>query len=271
MVRCNWFFIGLIILLSGCREQSEPKLELEGHWVVDHGFDDDCQVTASFFAHDMMALSFYSLVDDACQSEFYGIEDNAVSIGFLSSRNDYFNEEGNLAVDLQSIEHSRWLKVGLNFAETAAGLRGVIVSTENDSSGLLNPLLNTQFALTPVADNWYAYARGIWGSGCQSADAANDCEVLEFLSTGTALYRRYKNCNEDLICDAEEDFAAVFFALRDVEKIAEDKYRLDVVVYKSGSSVKGSPAIIVLAPGSLKFSGLADFHSLTRNPVVSSQ
>lgn len=272
MVRCNWFFIGLIILLSGCREQSEPKLELEGHWVVDHGFDDDCQVTASFFGEDMMALSFYSLVDDACQSEFYGIE-SYTAMTDLNSRKDYFNEEGNLAVDFQFREHTQRLGGNLSFAETAAGLSGTIVSAENGSTGLLNPLLNTPYILTALPEDWFSTLRGAWGEECLYATDGRECEALEFLSETIGRYGRYGQCNANLICNKEYTAAYFLYALRYVEKLSDDQYRLELVIYGPGSDARpaGSPASVLVSPERLEMIGLTAYYPLTRYPVVSAQ
>ena len=88
-----------MVLLTACEEDTPPQLNLAGHWIVEHGFfENQCQVGATF-TDELMVLTFYSLLDGACQPELFGIENNALPIQ-IYEKEDYLNENGTLSADI---------------------------------------------------------------------------------------------------------------------------------------------------------------------------
>lgn len=272
MSNCRWFFsFFLVFLLTACNDEIQPKLDLHGHWIVDHGFQEDCQVTASFHDGQLWALTFYSVEEGACQPERYGIENNALLIETVAKK-DYFNDDGDLTAELQVVVVPGWQMEGtLRITETSTGVLGSIVSTR-DPAGLLEPLLKPDYKLRHVSEDWFRSLRGAWGSGCDPVEAGGGCEVFEFSSAMIGRYRQYERCSESLKCSIERsiDFA---YAPRNVEKIAEGKYKLELVIFGPGSddNPPGQPITLILSHDSLEAIGNGIFYPLISLPVVSAQ
>src|SRR5690606_13640219 len=126
------------------------------------------------------------------------------------------------------------------------------------------------YTLTRVPEDWFSYLSGRWSSGCDAIGADGGCEVLEFQSQTIGKYRQFGRCNERLECGTQE-LSDFIYALRNVEKIAEDEYRIDMVIFGpgSGDGPPGGPAKFVLSPGSLELVGEGKFYPLVDLPVVS--
>jgi hypothetical protein len=269
MSKCRWLFFSFIILLSACKGELQPNLELEGHWIVDHGLDDGCQVGASF-THNIFALTFYSLKEGACQPEHYGIQEDALLIS-ITSKKDYFNDGGALATELQVLESERFFKATLRLTETASGLTGSIVSVQNDPDDLLKPLLEPTYTLTRVPEDWFSLLRGSWGLGCDPVEASGQCRILEFNSTLIGRYSDYEGCYERLKCERLQQSSEFVIGLRNVKPIAEGKYQLDLVIFGPGSdgNPPGSSGTLLLSKDSLELVGEGRFNRLVNRPVVS--
>lgn len=265
----RWIFIGVTLLSGACGGKFQPTLELDGHWVVDHGFDDDCKVTVSFYDNQMMALSFYSLAEGACQPERYGIRGDAVLID-IASKKDYVDGDGALATELQILVHDLWLRKTLRLTETASGLRAVIVSSEDNEMELLKPLLNQNFTLAAVPTDWFLQLRGEWDAGCDPVKLSGSCEILEFRSDVIGQHRMYEKCNEELECDIHRHTTDFLYGLRHREVLSDGTYKIDIVIFGPGSGDRpaGQSLSMIVSAESIEMEG---FETLTRPkklPVV---
>lgn len=268
MGTCRWFFIGMALLFSACGGKEQPRLELHGYYRVDHGFDDNCQVTATFYENQGLVLGFYSLVEDACQPEHYGIRGDAV-LAEIISKKDYFDDEGALATELQVHVHDLWLTVTLRLTETATGLRAVVMAADDDVMGLLDPLLNADFALAAAPTDWFQLLQGVWGIGCDPIGTGS-CEVLEFRSDIMGETRIYRNCNSDLEC-RDADFPNKFlYVVRNVEKLTDDRYKIDIATFgaRSDDSPEAISATLIVSSDSLELVGFGTYTRLAKTPVV---
>ncbi len=266
---CRWLLVGMTLLFSACGGKVQPTLELDGHWVVGHGFDDDCRVTASFYDNQMMVLSFYSLVAGACQAERYGIEGDAVMID-ITAKKDYFDGDGVLATEVQMFVHDLWLKGTLRLTEAPSGLRAVVVSSEDDATGMLNPLFNKDFNLTAVPTDWFPLLRGRWGVGCDPAKPSGVCEILEFQSDVLGRHRLYEKCNDNFTCDINLSSTDFFYAVRNIEKLADGRYIIDIVVFGpgSGDGPAGETLTLILSDERLEMVGFETLTRLEKLPIV---
>lgn len=268
MSTCRWLFIGITLLLSACGGKLQPHLELHGYWRVDHGFDDNCQVTATFYKDVTLVLSFHSLVGDACQPEHYGIRGNAVILN-ITSKKDYFDSQGALATELQVLIHDIWLTGTLRLTETATGLRAVMVAADDDAMGLLVPMLNKDFTLTAEPTDWFQLLRGAWGKNCDPV-VPSSCPVLEFSSDIHGATTVYRNCNQELEC-LSADFSDVFvYVVSNVEKLGDDKYKIDIATFgaRSDDSPEAYSATLILSGDVLDTGEYETYTRLTKLPVV---
>lgn len=264
----RWLFVSMTLLLSACGGKLQPNLELHGYWRVDHGFDDNCQVTATFYNNQALVLSFYDLVDGACQPEHYGIRGDAVAID-IESKKDYFDSEGALATELQVRIHDIWLNGTLRLTETATGLRAVTVAADDDAMGLLDPLLNTDFILAPAPTNWHQSLRGLWGMGCDAVGPSS-CQVLEFISDMRGETREYRNCNQELECLSAGFPNDFVYVVGNAEKLSEDEYKIDIATFgaRSDDSPEALSATLILSGDNLKLGNYATYTRLKKLPVV---
>lgn len=172
------------LLLTACKVEPTPSLDLEGHWIVDHGIlENQCQVGATF-TDEVMILTFHSTIEGACQPELYDIENAALPIK-IDQRSDYRDKEGNPVVNLAVSITQREVEGEILLRETEDRLEGGI-SFANDPKGLLEPLVGLPYKLTPLADDWFAGLKGMWGGFCEeptdqsSAAEAEICVAIEF-------------------------------------------------------------------------------------------
>jgi hypothetical protein len=268
MSTCRWFLMGMTLLLGACGGKLQPNLELHGYWRVEHGFDANCQVTATFYENQILILSFYSLTDGACQPEHYGIRGDAVALD-ITSKKDYFDGEGALATELQVRIHDIWLKATLRLTETATGLRAVMVAAENDAMGLLDPLLNADFSLAAAATHWFQPLRGMWGIGCDPAGPGT-CQVLEFRSEMIGETRVYRNCSAELECTGGDFPNEFFYVVRNIETLTEGKYKIDIATFgaRSDDTPEALSATLIVSSDQLELAGYETYARLTKSPVV---
>lgn len=268
MSTCRWLFVSMTLLLSACGGKLQPNLELRGYWRVDHGFDEHCQVTAIFFSNRTLILSFYSLVEGACQQEHYGIRGDAVILD-ITSKKDYFDGEGALATELQVRIHDLWLTGTLRLTETATGLRAVMVAADDDVMGLLDPLLNTDFTLAAAPTDWYRSLQGLWGIGCDPVGPSS-CQVLEFASDLHGKTREYRNCNQELECLSASFPNDFVYVVGNAEKLTEDEYKIDIATFgaRSDDSPEALSATLILSGDNLKLGNYATYTRLKKLPVV---
>lgn len=241
----KWLFVIVACFLSACGDEVQPSLVLKGHWVVQHGFDNDCQVSVSFYDEEWLLMTFYSFAGDACQPERYGVQNNLLMINF-SEKRDYFNEAGALAADMQFSVSDLQLKGTLRFTETVTGLSGMIMSAQNDPENLLRSLLATNYTLTRVSEEWFLHLRGAWGTGCDPVDDEGGCEVLVFSSEMDGQYRQYEQCHAPLMCEVLHDSADLVYALRNAEKLTDDSYVVDLVILGPGSGDRPPGEVVTL-------------------------
>ena len=255
MSTCRWLFIGITLLLSACGGKLQPHLELHGYWRVDHGFDDNCQVTATFHDNQVMVLGFYDLVEGACQLEHYGIEGTATMFD-ITSKKDYFDNEGALATELQvqGFIHRQTVKGVMRLTETVTGMRAVMTAVDGDANGLLGPLHNTDLTLTAAPTDWLQSLQGPWGAGCDPV-GSDLCEVLEFRSYLLRVTTTYRDCDSALECSSASIPNYFVYVIRNFEKLDDDRYRVDIVVLGPGSDANpnGITSTIILSDENLEF------------------
>jgi hypothetical protein len=269
--RCSWlFWIPVFFLLSACQDEVQPKLDLAGHWIVDHGFHHGCQVGATFEQDRVLILTFFSLQEGACEPERYGIEGGVLSLD-IDSKRDYFNDEGSLTAELQvSLHWPRYLSGTLQITETSAGMTGLIVSTSHDPEDLLAPLLERVYGLTRVPRDWFGALQGRWG--CDPTETGGTCEVIEFLTDTLGRFRMYEGCNEHLECDRQTESSEFIYALRNVETLSQGAYRIDLATFGpgSGDGPPARPATLMLTQDYLEMSE-SRFYPLMSLPLVTGQ
>lgn len=250
------FFLALLALLSACNQDQETEtaeLDLRGHWTIDHGFYEACQVNATF-TDTQLILTFYSHEEDACLPEFYGIEDDALAIR-IDDKQDYFEEDGTLATTLQ-VSAPDYHTVGtLSLKKTQSGLIGDIVAA-NDPHNLLEPLLDPLYPMTPLSEDWLQLASGSWGVSCDELGfyyhAGDMCEVFEFTSSTQGAMTSYGGVStsdsggeEELQSEREE----VTFAVRNIEAFANGTYQLHLVMQADKDTIGTIPLVMTLEEG----------------------
>lgn len=180
----RWLVLTLISLLTACGEDTkQPVLDISGHWNIDHGFLDSCQVNVTF-TDEQMLLSFYSLEEGACHPEAYGIDNNVLPVR-IDSKQDSFAEDGTLTTTLQVSAPDYRAEGTILLWQTEQGLAGSITSA-SDPFKLLEPLLEPTYELSYLPDQWVSKVLGNWSVPCEEVMlnhvGTELCEVIEFTS-----------------------------------------------------------------------------------------
>jgi hypothetical protein len=262
MKNSRWLFLSFIILLTACKnEDVPPYLNISGHWIVDHSFYDDCQVSATF-TEELLVLSFYSLSDGACEPELYGIQNNALAIQ-IDNKEDYFNDEGALATELQVSVPERQVLGTLVLTQTNSGLEGSIVSA-SDPDGLLEPLLEPTYKLSPLSEDWVPLVLGTWATGCDQigffGNAEDICELFRFTDAVSGQIKSYhggtsssSDPNTGMGPGNEiinSSWHEATFALRHLTAVNSDQFELDMVIFAPGEIAPESlPFILMVSEG----------------------
>jgi hypothetical protein len=237
----RWLVLTLIAALGACKEESiQPELDINGHWNIDHGFYDPCQVNATF-TDTHLILSFYSLEEGACQPELYGIENNALAI-LIHSKQDAFADDGALTTTLEVSVPERFVAGTISLRQTAQGLTGSLTST-TDSRGLLEPLLEPLYQLSPLPDQWLPYVLGQWSVRCEEMDLSHVgtelCELIEFTDATTGRVKSYGGASTATGAappiDVSSQWDDVTFALRNIVNTGEGEYELEMVIINPGT------------------------------------
>lgn len=236
----RWLVLTLIAALGACKEESkQPQLDINGHWNIDHGFYDPCQVNATF-TDALLILSFYSLEEGACRPELYGIENNALAIR-IDSKQDSFAEDGALTTTLEVSVPEHQAAGTILLRETAQGLTGSLTSA-TDPRGLLEPLLEPLYQLSPLPDLWLPYVLGRWSVRCDETDLSHVgmelCEVIEFTDATAGRIKGYGGSSSGNGAPPATEVNSVWenvtFALRHVVHIGEGEYELEMVMISPG-------------------------------------
>lgn len=248
MNRTKWCLLSALIFLSACNDDTQtPELDITGHWNIDHGFYDSCQINATF-TEELLVLTFFSLQESACQPERYGIQDNALVIR-IDDKQDYFEEDGTLATTLQVSVPEHQALGTLSLKETDEGLTGDIV-TASDPNNFLEPLLEPLFQLTPLSDHWLPLALGRWGASCDQwgfpdAPADQQCELIEINSVTSGRIRSYGGTGtigpNGEVREIQSEWHEVTFALRDLVAGSDDAYELELVVLGGPTTIDSIP------------------------------
>lgn len=244
----RWFLLPLLALLAACNDESQiPVLDITGHWNIDHGFDDSCQINATF-TEQLLVLTFFSLEEGACQPERYGLHNNALVIR-IDNKQDYFAEDGTLATTLQVSVPEHQAVGTLSLRETDAGLTGDIV-TASDPNNFLEPLLEPLYQLTSLSDHWLPLALGRWTASCDQwgfPDTPTDqqCELIEVNSTTSGRIKSYGGTGtigpNGEVREIQSEWHEVTFALRDSVAGSDDTYELELVVLGGPTTIDSIP------------------------------
>lgn len=180
----RWLVPTLLSLLTACGDDTkEPVLDISGHWNIDHGFYDSCQVNVTF-TDEQMLLSFYSLEEGACDPEAYGIDNNVLPVR-IDSKQDSFAEDGALTTTLQVSAPDYRAEGTILLWQTEQGLAGSITSA-SDPFNLLEPLLEPTYELSYLPGQWVSKVLGKWSVPCEEVMlnhvGTELCEVIEFTS-----------------------------------------------------------------------------------------
>lgn len=247
------FFLTLLVLLTACNDETkQPELEITGHWNIDHGFYDACQVNATF-TDQQLTLTFFSLEEGACQPELYGIQNNALAIR-IDSKQDYFDEDGTLATTLQ-VSVPEYQAMGtLTLRETEQGLTGDMVSA-SDPNNFLEPLLEPLYQLTPLPDHWLPFALGRWGASCDQLgfleQVGDNCELIEFADATSGRIKAYGGGGtsgpDGEVHERDSFWADATFALRYLVVGSGNTYELNMVMFGNFAAGEGVPAILTLS------------------------
>lgn len=250
----KWSGLLLLMLLAACKDDTpQPELAITGHWNIDHGFYEPCQVNASFTT-EMLILTFYSHEEDACLPELYGIDNNALTIR-IHDKQDYVEGDGTLATTLQVSVPEHQAVGTLSLKESESGLIGDIV-TASDPYGFLEPLLEPLYSLTPVTDHWLPLALGSWGAACDELEFPDPpegvCEVIEFTSATTGSITSYGGVatggDGGEISEIRSDREKATFALRNLA-VMDGAYNLDLVLFIGEHASGGIPFKMRLEDG----------------------
>lgn len=244
----RWFLLTLLVLLTACNDESQtPELDIAGHWNIDHGLYDSCQINATF-TEQLLVLTFFSLEEGACQPERYGIQNNALVIR-IDDKQDYFEEDGTLATTLQVSVPEHQAVGTLSLRETDEGLAGDIV-TASDPNNLLEPLLEPLYKLTPISDHWLPLALGRWGVSCDQwgfpdTPAGQQCELIEINSATSGRIKSYGGTSSigpnGEVREIQSEWHEVTFALRDLVARSDDTYELELVMLGGPTTIDSIP------------------------------
>lgn len=183
----------LSAVLTACgNDTQEPVLNINGHWNIDHGFYDSCQVNVTF-TDEQMLLNFYSLEEGACDPEAYGIDNNVLPVR-IDSKQDAFAEDGSLTTTLQVSAPDYRAEGTILLWQTEQGLAGSLTSAK-DPFGLLEPLLEPVYELAPLPDQWVSQVLGKWSVRCEDMMlnhvGTELCEAMEFTNTTSGKIKSY--------------------------------------------------------------------------------
>lgn len=248
-----WPFLASLLLLPACKDDTQqPELDISGNWNVDHGFYDSCQVNATF-TDELLVLTFFSLEEDACQPELYGIQNNALAIR-IDDKQDYLEDDGTLVTTLQ-VSVPEYQAVGtLTLWESASGLTGDIVAA-SDPNNFLEPLLDPLYHLTPLSDHWLPLALGRWGASCEQLgfleQTADNCELIEFTDTTSGRIKAYGGTGtsgpDGEVHERDSFWVDTTFALRHLVVGSGNTYELNIVMFGDFAEEEGVPAILTLS------------------------
>jgi hypothetical protein len=124
----------ICLTIVACKGEPKPELDIDGHWIVDHGFYEDCQVIASF-TDATFTLTFQSLSENACQPELFGVQGDSVSLQ-IDSRDDFFNGEGALTAELVVSSAAYSAGGTMQLSESGTGLTGIIIDAYDPADDL---------------------------------------------------------------------------------------------------------------------------------------
>lgn len=229
------FVVGVFGILAGCGDELAPKLDLDGHWHVDHGVPGNgCQVSATI-SDELLALSLISTIDDACLPEFDGMGSQILPIQ-IDGREDDFNDSGAVSAELRLSSHQRQISGEITLTETVAGLSGIITAV-NDPSGRLPPIEQPTYHLSRMSEDWLPLAKGAWATQCNQLvyleDVSPDelCEIFQVIDATKALISVHRGTTagsaENTVNSSWETATLV---VRNVEKTGDFEYTLDLVI-----------------------------------------
>jgi hypothetical protein len=257
MNNSKWLLLTFMIFITACKnEDIQPHLDINGHWLVDHGLYDDCQVSATF-TEKLLLVSVYSLEDGACRPELYGIENNALAIQ-IDNKEDYFNDAGVLTTELQVSVPSRQAFGTLVLTQTSSGLEGSIVAA-SDPRGLLEPLLEPTYLLSRVSENWVPFALGTWGTKCNPAGADFLCLGLQFkdaVSGQLSFYAHGPTGNTDAGAELEDsilnDWTEATFAIRHLTSRQGVQFEMHMVIFTTrNGTIQSLPVVLSVSEGKI--------------------
>ncbi len=279
MKKINITMIGILFLLTACGEESPPELDVTGHWIVEHGFyDDQCQVGATF-TDDMLVLTFFSRLENACQPQLFGIEGSALPIQ-IYAQNSYFDQTGVLSTDLALAIPERGVAGEATLSEADYGLTGMLT----DASGpddLFALLLQPTYKLRRDSGAWLPSIDGKWGAICNQIEGAPDtdelCELIDFSDADNGRVEIYvrSGSSSDQPGQPNGMWAEAIFALRHVTATDTGEYTLDFVIIPDAGQTVIIEGTLVAFDGTIELSlySLAfaeqepDVASLTLTPI----
>lgn len=231
----RWLVLPLLAALSACgSDTQEPVLDINGHWNIDHGFYDPCQVNVTF-TDEQMLLSFYSLEEGACQPEAYGIDNNVLAVR-IDSKQDSFAEDGALKTTLQVSAPDYRAEGTIVLWQTGQGLAGSLTSA-SDPFGLLEPLLEPVYDLAPLSDRWVSRVLGKWSVRCDEMMlnhvGTELCEAIEFTSDVAGNIKSHGGSNtvsQDDVVEVSGHWDSVTFAVRNLVQTGVDGFEIEMTM-----------------------------------------
>lgn len=232
MKKLNGLLILLVVYIGGCTEET-PKLDIEGVWVLDYGFESDCEVKVSF-SEQYLTMIFNDLSEGACWTDGMPI-DNGVWPWEIEARVDGETEEGFRSVELEVYDATSMISATVMLVESETGLIG-FVPDFNDPFAVVPQLLtpeeiNSQFPLTADDDSYLPGLLGHWWAPCSGEEGGSEedvCADIEFASATQGTTYVGGGCSSDGECTGEyEDFT---YVVKSVIETSDNVFSIDAVI-----------------------------------------
>ena len=123
MIILRFLFVALLIALVGCYGDKEPKLNIEGDWIVHHGlYEERCRISATI-TDKWVNISYETVEegDGACEPETFGIEEDVLSFA-IDSRSDFLDDDGAMAVTLELSYDAMDAEADVTLTESVEGM-----------------------------------------------------------------------------------------------------------------------------------------------------